>query len=702
MSFYSEYSILYIALSLLVAFILSILYYRKTNLSRGKRNILITLRTFSIFSFLVLLFVSFVFLSKNITNKPANIFLIDKSLSMNLENRREELNKAIEKIKSIDNNKSINKYYIFADDIIKEIKLNEIAGLKTENNNTGSTNLAKSLNTIYKISGDDKISTINIISDGIINAGGNPLYARKDGDIMFNYFLIGDTTQKNDLSIKNIYFNPKSFTESNTQILAEFKSYNFNKIVKINLYEDDNLIQEKSVNVNNENTDYNTSFSVKSNSTGIKKYKIQLVKEPDEITDKNNTEEFFIEYLDNKFKVLVISGNPSPDFSYLTESLKRINNFESKIFTQKSPGVFYEGSLPGLEEFNALILVNYPNSSTDINSVTGLSEKLKINNLPVFFIAGSNTDYEKLKILNEFIPFSAINKSGSDEKSPVKIINDLPQEINNIFSLKNNTSSLPDIFIPGIDFSYASEIQTILYSSKISKPLLFFTKMKDRNSAALLGYNFYKWKLNSGYNENNDFLVNILSGIILTISDKEKSKSIYINTDKQVYSPSEPIKINGYVNTEKITGTYSVKLQVFNDSLTKDIETSKTSDRNFSGEIKGLPEGEYNIKGALIQNGTEVAYDITKIIIKETDLEFKETKSENNILASLSQNSGGLNLKDSKTDEINKKIELKNESDISNQKSENKFFLNSSLFILILVILLLSFEWYMRKRLNLP
>ncbi|MCX6163635.1 MAG: hypothetical protein NTU73_02040, partial [Ignavibacteriae bacterium] len=603
---------------------------------------------------------------------------------------------------NISNNISVNRYFLFSDDIIKEIDIKDFSTSRSDNINDESTNISKTLNTISKILGDKKISTINIISDGIFNKGGNPSYSPQFPDVTFNYFLIGDTIQRNDISIKNIFFNPIVYTESNTQILVEFNSDNYNRDIKINLFEEDNLLQEKKISVNTENKVYNCSFNIKSNKEGMKKYKIKIENEQNEVTDKNNSEEFFIEYINNKFKLLVLSGNPSADFSYFTESIKRINNFEAKFFVQKSPGNFYEGQLPALDEFNLLILINFPTTSTDLNLINKLNDNLKNISLPIFFISGSNTDYERLKILNKYLPFTSTSKSGNDERTSIKLINDLKSEVNNIFSFKKISGNLPEIFIPGNNFALIPETQTLLYSSKLSKPVLVISKNSDRNSAALLAFNFYKWRLNSTNNESKIFFEDLLTGITLSISEKEKNKKIYLNPDKQIYSPFEQIKINGILNPGESPGNVSIKLQIFNSSFTKEIETIRTSNNSFTSEILNLGDGEYSIKGTLIQNGNEIAYDIKKILVKESNLEYKNTKSDNSILNILSKNSGGDLISEQNLNEINKKIELKNEVDLIHQNRIHKVYLNSNLFILFFLIIILSIEWFIRKRMNLP
>lgn len=702
MNFKQEYYILYVVISLSVSFIISFLYYRKTALSRIAKYFLISLRTLTLSLIFLLLLISYITLSNKVKEKPLNIFLFDNSISMSLENRIDGLKNVQDIINSLSNGNSENRYFTFSGDNLKEIEKKDIQNIVVDSASSSGTNLS---NTLFKISekfADKKISSVNIFSDGLINNGGNPLNIAQQTGAIFNYFLIGDTIQKNDLLIKNVFFNNTVYTESNTQILVEINSYNYNKTVKVNLYEDDNLIQSKDLAVNKENTDYNQKFTVKSDAEGIKKYRVEISNEPDEITNKNNSEEFFIEFINNKFKMLVLSGNPSSDFSYLIGTIKSINNIEARFFTQKSPGVFYEGQPSPLDEFNILLLINFPNTATDLSFINKIAEDLKKLKIPLIFISGSNTDYEKLKLLTDYLPINAISQGGTEVNSGVKAINDLSSDLEGYFSFGNSISNLPEIYIPGVNFTLKSDSKTILYSSKASKPVLVISQNGERNSAAFFGYDFYKWRLNSSGSDTKNILGRIISGIMMNISNKENDKKININLERQTFAPDELININASLNLLDIKGNESVKIQIYNNNDNREIPVNKISNSNFSGSANISDKGEYFVKATLYREGTEIGQDIKKILIKENVVEYKRTKPERSLLDNLANSTGGERIDTKNQETLKDKIRQRNENDISIQLSTNKIYLNSSLILLIIIILLFSIEWLIRKRQNLP
>jgi len=700
---YTEYSILFLILFSAAATVTSFLFYRKVKIPFPSKTFLIFLRAVSLLSILLLITFSFIFVNKKESRKPVNIFLVDKSKSAFLFNSPDEIKEKSEEIfKSLSNSNAENRLYGFAGDLIPNKDNSNLNSDFVISADTECTNAGKTIETLIKSPDGSRISTINMISDGMINKGGNPLFQILRGNSMFNFYLTGDTIQKKDLLVKDVYFNKTSYAGSNTEILAEINSFNFDKEIKVNLYEEGNLIQSKNLKVSKENKVYDIKFIIKSAAEGIKRYRIETEKEPDEITDRNNTEEFFIKFISNKFKALVISGNPGADYSYLKEALLSSENFEPVFFTQKSPGVFYEGTVPPLNGFSVLIMINFPNTATDLNSIERINEELKNSNTPLFFIAGSNTDYEKLKMLENHLPFQITNIKGAEEKSSLKFADEPGKSDANFSGIKNGIVNSQEIFIPGTAINQKPGVRTVLYSLKLSKPVLFYTEGGNVNSAALLGYNFFKWRLDENNKNSRDLIGNITKEIILNINNRDKDKKINITTNKQVYSGFEEIKINGNINTGTLQGSELVKVQIFNNSTNNELQVTKNNSGDFSSTARDIPEGEYIIKGTLYENGTETGSDLTKIIVKESVLEYKETVPDDRLLNELASRTGGYRIRENNQGKIKEKIAEKNKTDETIINAGEKIFLNSSFILLTVIIITLSAEWYLRKRLNLP
>ena len=706
----SEYSAILIIIVTIISILLSYFSYRKSKLKTPLKYILPLIRFLSIWFILVLFLSPVLSYLIEITQKPLNIFLLDNSLSLIIDKKDslliETLNK---KITDIENDKSENKYFLFSNGLNEKIFENDFDAIELNNRDNYETNLSKTLHTLFERFENKNISSINIISDGIINSGGNPSHFIKLFGIPVNYFLIGDTTQKPDLLIKDIFFNKVAFIESMTPLNVEINSFQFDNNIKINLYEDGSIIDSRIIDVNQNSNSYNVSFKLNSPTESIKKYKIEIENEPNEITNKNNYSEFFIRYVDNKFKLLVLSGGPGADFAFISEEIKKINNFEAEFRMQKSANEFYEGQIHDMNDFQAFIFIGFPTSITNVNILNDIKESIERNESSLFFMASRNTDYKKLSILESNLPFKTVSTSYVEKETAVKIVGKFNFEMLENFSERGGfpksielVNSLPGIFKTGTVFSFNPEAETILISSPGHEPILVTQNTTKNKSAAFLGHGVYKWRLNPVITNSEQALNGILTGIILSITDKEKKKKFNVETSKQIYSPYETIKFTGIINDNTLTGGLKIKVRMYNEKFNEEIELKKTGNFSFEGQSNIMTPGDYFFTAELYSKGVLIESDTKKFSIGENNFEYKKTRSDNSLLKNLALTTNGNDFTNEETKKINELIYQANTRETQSVKSPENVFLNFNLYYLFIVIFLLSLEWFLRKRYNLP
>jgi len=175
-SFSAEYGFVYAAIMLIVAGAVSYFYYKKTILKEPQKKFLTALRALSVFFIFILLLSPVMSFISNISPSPKNIFLIDNSESLLIENRNNLLKKIVtDEIKGTGAGNSEDLYFHFSGDLIKEISADELNGITYEGINNFETDLSSPVSTLQEKLSAANISTVNIVSDGMINEGGNPL-----------------------------------------------------------------------------------------------------------------------------------------------------------------------------------------------------------------------------------------------------------------------------------------------------------------------------------------------------------------------------------------------------------------------------------------------------------------------------------------------------------------------------------------------
>lgn len=691
------YVIIFLVLSALVSWF----FYRNSELPRPKRSFLIALRFLSVFLILLLLANPVITFIKSQFIKPSNVFVIDVSESLNLQNRKDSLLSYLNNESFPDN----SRFVLFSNGIYKTYEDLNTDSVIFAGFDNFETNINSTLNEITSSLNEFNVSSVNIISDGIINKGGNPLFTAKSLGVPFNYYLIGDTVQQNDLVLKNVFYNKTAYIESLTPVKAIINTFGYSKTISVNIYEEDNLLETRYVEVSPSKSEYELEFKLTSTVENIRKYKIEIAPEENEITTKNNSTEFFIKYIDNKFRVLVISGAPSPDFAFLKEELSKVKNFETSYLTQKSAGSYYENEIPDLSKINCFLLIGFPTAISDINLLNDIRHYSETNNASVFFIASRNIDYSKLTAIEPVLPFKIGSPSQNEEVTSVKSVSGIDQSIFNspeIFSVLNN---LPSVFKTSGIFIASSNAETFLITSNGFQPAFLIKRDNISNSAAFLFYGFYKWRLNPFNIDAGKILNYLISNTVFSISDKEKQKKIIVESEKDVYSKFEPVKIKAKINipaNELLNTTPRIELIVSKDGSDKEFEMRRVDNENFETSFNLENDGTYNIKADLYSGNNLIESNKIKILIGENNFEYLTTRSDVSILNELALNTSGVNLKNLTSSDKNTFFNnLQNSSD--KQISESiKEALNINPFYLITIIFLLCLEWFLRKRNNLP
>jgi len=702
-SFSAEYGFVYAAIMLIVAGAVSYFYYKKTILKEPQKKFLTALRALSVFFIFILLLSPVMSFISNISPSPKNIFLIDNSESLLIENRNNLLKKIVtDEIKGIGAGNSEDLYFLFSGDLIKEISADELNGITYEGINNFETDLSSPVSTLQEKLSAANISTVNIVSDGMINEGGNPLKFARSMNVPFNYYLTGDTIQKNDVSIKNLYYNKTAFAESTVPVKVQIASYNYNTNVNVSLYEEDKLIDTKTVAVNERDNLYDVSFNVFSAEDKIVKYRIESEPLENEITLKNNFREFFIKFTDNKFKVLVISGGPSADNAFITEELKQVRNFETTVLTQKSGGEFYEGGFPDINIFDTFILIGYSTAVSDQSILNRISAEIENKNSSLIFFAGRNTDYSKLMSIEDKLSFKISSSSDNEELTGLSSVISTDNEIFSSLDQLRSVSSMPDIFKTSSIFSSNPSADVFLLTTKNSIPALIIENTKSKKSAAFLAYGFYKWRLNKNNKGSDDLFRNILSNIIIAITDKEAQKHFSIETTKSVYSKYEDVKFNASILNHEVNGNEKILVKISGNGIDKETDLIRLNDNQYSGKINIPEDGNYEYTAGLYDDNVLVENILGRFSVGENNFEFSETRADNSVLKILSLETGGQNLTGKSKSEIDDILTEMNGKSEYEFKTARNLELNVNPYYLALLIFLLCLEWFLRKRNNLP
>lgn len=553
-----------------------------------------------------------------------------------------------------------------------------------------------------------EISSALIISDGIYNSGVNPVTGSDKINIPVFTVGIGDTNKQKDIEIRQVLSNQYVYAGKETEIKAILLNSGYEGLQKtVNLYEGNRVVDSKNVTLS-ESGITETTFIFKPESAGEKRMIVSASPVENEKNTENNRKLFFLDVLESKTNVLVLSGSPSPDVSQVIKTLKRDENLSVKSIIQIAKNKFLEDP----EEFNLLdsadilFFIGFPSQNTPSTLMNKVETAVLEESIPVFFTLSEGTDFNKLSTFGSVLPFeyTSVREGKYNSIQP-----EITEEISPLF--ENNAAE------PILEWNKLTPVLRTdgIYSPKPGSKVLTVTKIKgvvtdepmlltkstgSRRSIALLAKDYWKWQMRSAQKENNLF-DSFLANSVKWLSNIDNKKQVQLSTNKKVYAAGEEVEITAQVYDETLepVDNAEVEIRTSGNNDERTIYLKNTGNGLYEGTFSSLQAGNYTINAEAGISGNILGTDNTNFSIGEVNIELADLTANSVLLKQLaSLTNGEYYYIDDAIDVLPRKLSELRKQGITNVTSTSKYSLWNEEILLIVIIIMFSLEWFIRKR----
>jgi len=686
---------LYFIIFLIVSLLVSLYFSRKYMLSGFKRVFLIALKTISLFLLLSLTANPSLTLTTSEISEPVNIMMTDNSRSITLKNKLSD----ISQIFSVNDFRGDNfTHFLFSDDLI-QTHADSLINPKADGY---KTSLSSALEELLRNKITDNIGSITVISDG--NFDENPVYTAKLFQVPFITVMIGDTAKDKDIILKKIIYNEKANTGTKLLIRAEISSHMYSGSLKINLLRENSLLISNTEYVPPDQNNLTVDFSIVEYSPRKIRYRIEITPVDGELTLKNNYRDFFINFYEPNNNLLVISGGPGYDHQTITSVINRIGDYKTITRTLKTSDEFYEGSIDN-EIYNKLalvVLINFPVNNVSSDLLSRIASEISSRSIPVAFFAGRNTDYTKLKIFGELIPFD-IPQTGIETIVSVDLVGNGE---NPYINEQRLYSSLPNSFKNFVNIIPKPGAKTLMVSRSTGEPLVLTRTHGNTKSSSVLFYGLWKWKLNP-VSDYGKLLDNFILQTVSLTADRHEKRKFRVWPAKDLFDYREkPVILAEVLNENYTPVTNAVVTGTLINSYGNTISEIKfehSDGKNYKVTLPSLPYGNYRIQAVSEIRNVYYEKDSTRFMSDTLNNEFLVTPSNYLSLKELALNTGGVAITNYRFSDLYEIIDSISANKLTAPKSyTEKIILREKLWMLAIIILLFTAEWVFRKRNNLP
>ena len=530
---------------------------------------------------------------------------------------------------------------------------------------------------------------ILLIGDGNYNAGFDPVYVAQNLQMPVISVAMGDTSEKADASIKEIRMNNTAFLNDIVPVEITFEA---TKLMGQQLHLTVSGFGKTSYSQNYpvKTTRVTQTVTVPIEAADAGKHRIQIVIDDfeGELNTDNNTRNIFLDVIESKQKVLLLAFSPHPDVAAIHQTLKTNKNLEVTI-------AYIPDFKGNPSDFDLVILHQLPAKG---HGASGVLDQISNAHLPTLFILGNQSEvsvfnryFGGLKILStanrtdeaiaQFNPaFNLFTVSGEDQKE---------------FSL------FPPLSVPlG---SYQTNPSSIIFCTQTIKgfatdlPLVLFYQTPERKTSAITGEGLWRWRMydylkTGNYNAFNTFL-NKSVQFLISKTDRRPFK-IIVRDDFRIFDPVV-LRAECFNASFEQINSEEIPLTLINESGEQFQYLFSAEGAGYKLDLGHLPEGIYrytstaNCQG---KNWTETGEFVVTGMMAETMI----TRANHRILYQLAELHDGAVIYPNQLDKIAQLVKNKNLKSSINYETK-LVELESMPAIFILLVFLLSFEWFIRK-----
>ncbi len=665
----------------------AVLYVRnkKYNYSKTLTWVLAAMRFLSV-TIIAFLLLSPLFRSTRYeTEKPVIVFAQDNSASVALAGVSESFPRDYRREVNQLKNELSGKYTVDTYSFGKSIEQSDSITFEEEVTDFGP--LFDNLNINYA---NRNVGAVVLATDGIYNQGVNPLYG--DLNTSFDVYTVGlgDPAPRKELSVVKVIANDISFigNEFPVEVLLSASMARGERTV-MKVFRNDEKVLTREIRINRDAFSERLSFYLKAGQEGLQKYRIELESLEGEKNKVNNTKSFYVEVLDDKSSVLVLSHAPHPDVFAIKTALDKSKRNEVEVSTVEA----FEGNI---SSYDLLVFHQVPAKS---KKSAALLASVFDQKIPSLFVVGQQTNISFFNSINTGLEIN--NTNGS--------INEALPLLNKDFSLfttevrlKNLFTEVPPLNAPFGDYQSLPSMNPYVYQRlddlKTTMPLITFSSQREHKIGVIAGTGIWKWRIrdylmHQNHETFNDF-INTMARYLILNRDRSLFRVDYENR----YTGNEEIIFSAelYNSSYELINEPEVKLSLKNSGgETFEYVFERTSDK-YRLNAGDLETGSYSFT-ATAKRGGESYKKEGKFVITPVNLEARNIMANHQMLQQLAGKYGGAFFKAGQMSMLADTL-MNNEQikPVRYSRLDYRPLIDME-WILGIIILLLSAEWFLRK-----
>jgi hypothetical protein len=531
------------------------------------------------------------------------------------------------------------------------------------------------------------------VSDGVYNQGGNPQYST--GLLRAPHYIIalGDTTPPCDARIASVNFNDLAYKGNQFPIKVSAVAENLPKgDIWLALEHEGKELARQNLRIKEGKNFWEANFLAEAKEVGVQKYLVKLEHKPGELTYENNEYVVFVEVMDADKSILIAYDAPHPDVAALKRSLTRNRNFAVDGWWVNDTERKHEPA--DLGKYHLVITHNLPRANNP------KTNKIFKESPALFMVFDNTVNFQAMNTLQQLIRVQAKGNSANEVSGTLN-----PQFSAFGLPVKSPISpnDYPPLMAPFADLAITGQHDVLLYQRigliDTKYPLLAIAQTEEKKMGFMAATGIWRWYMHGFAAQGNaQYLDDMIGQTVQFLATKEDKRRMRPNKSKYLFKETEDVvfTITYYDKNFNPSPNANVEMRAI-DEEGKDYVFGFAPTGNYYEMNAGqLPPGEYayTISGRLENDRHELKGRFT---VSEVRLERAQPVANHGLLFQLANDNNGKLYYPHQLDELASVLkEGQGMVPIRHEKAQITELIHNK-WLFVLVILLLTAEWILRK-----
>lgn len=536
------------------------------------------------------------------------------------------------------------------------------------------------------------LAGIVVATDGIYNQGSDPSYAA--AELLNPTFAIalGDTTPQRDIAIREVLYNRIAYLGDRVEVQVDVLATGLSGSASNVTLTGPGISKASSVRFERARDLRTATFEIEAKSAGLQRYVLSASPTAGERNRSNNAREIFIDVLDARQRIQILAQAPHPDISALRQTLDDNKNYETNFSLLDR----FDGDVSKAD------LVIFHGLGAASPSAQAISRKLDARQVGRWFITGS-------------APTSAaLAAQGLLRLSPKPgAANEVTPQLNQAFRLFSTgpnwdarLKSFPPVAAPFGDYGALIGGEVLLRQRvgriETDYPLLAMGEVGGVKTGVFVGEGLWRWRLAEFQaNENHEVFDEMVLATVQYLALRDDKRPFRVTPSQRIYTTSEDVRLQGelYNASFQLVNEPDVQVRVTErGGASYDFIMDKVG-QSYQLRAGRLPAGDYRYRASTGYAGNSYTAE-GEFSIQQIDLERAITTADWDLLRRVSSARGGRLVAENELDALaDELIESATAKPVLYSQVRTRPLIDWP-WLLGIVLLLLSVEWFVRRRLG--